>query len=474
MLSSILWIVLAVAIANAVILLVLLLRRGASVGGGAERAVRDELRLGREEAARAARDLREGMAASLKASSDLIAQTQREAAKVQKERLEGVTTQLKDLNESNQTRIDGLRNKVDERLRQIQEGNEKKLEEMRKTVDEKLQSTLEKRLGESFALVSKHLEAVQKGLGEMQSLAAGVGDLKRVLTNVKTRGTWGEIQLGNILDQVLAPEQFDRNVQTKEGSRERVEFALKLPGRDGNPESCVWLPIDSKFPQEDYLRLVEASEAADADGVQKAAAALSRAARAAAQEIESKYINPPQTTDFALMFLPTEGLYAELLRQPSLAEEIQLQHRVVMAGPTTLAAILNSLQMGFRTLAIQKRTSEVWQVLGAVKTEFGKFGGVLEKVKDQLDTASRTIDQTGVRTRAIKRKLREVEQLPVGKASAILGLPAEGGADASGTMLSAGDDDTDDGRDDASADSAAPDLDADNDLDPLDEPRGEA
>ena len=421
-------------------------------------------------AARAARDLREGMAASLNASSDLIAQTQREAAKVQKERLEGVTAQLKDLNESNQTRIDGLRNKVDERLRQIQEGNEKKLEEMRKTVDEKLQSTLEKRLGESFQLVSKQLEAVQKGLGEMQSLATGVGDLKKVLSNVKTRGIWGEIQLGNILEQILTPDQFGRDVTIIGDPGGSVEFALKLPGRDGNPESCVWLPIDSKFPQEDYLRLVEASEAADKEGEKEAIAALARAARKAAQEIETKYVNPPHTTDFALMFLPTEGLYAELLRQPGLAEEIQLQHRVVMAGPTTLAAILNSLQMGFRTLAIEKRASEVWQVLAAVKTEFGKFGGVLEKVKDQLDTASRTIEKTGVRTRAMERKLREVEQLPVGKASAILGLPAEGGAGASGTMHSAGDDDTDDGRDDA----AAPDLDPDNDPDPLDEPRGEA
>jgi DNA recombination protein RmuC len=272
----------------------------------------------------------------------------------------------------------------------MQEGNERKLDEMRKTVDEKLQTTLEKRLGESFRLVSERLEAVQKGLGEMQSLATGVGDLKRVLTNVKTRGTWGEIQLGNILEQILTPDQFERNVQTKEGSREVVEFALKLPGRDDHPESCVWLPIDSKFPQEDYLRLVKASEAADQDGVQRASAALARAARGAAQEIESKYVNPPQTTDFALMFLPTEGLYAELLRQPGLAEDIQLRHRVVMAGPTTLAALLNSLQMGFRTLAIEKRASEVWKVLAAVKTEFGKFGNRVRQVRRRARQSQET------------------------------------------------------------------------------------
>jgi DNA recombination protein RmuC len=421
---SILWFVLVVAAAGVGLLLILLLLRPRVVGGAdSERAVREELRAGREEAARAARDLRAEMADSLKTASDLIARTMREAGEVQKERLEGVTTQLRELSESNQARIDSLRGTIDAQLKQMQEGNEKKLDEMRRTVDEKLQTTLEKRLGESFRLVSERLEAVQKGLGEMQSLATGVGDLKRVLTNVKTRGTWGEVQLGSILEQLLTPDQFARNVQTKEGSRENVEFALRLPGRDGQPGSCVWLPIDSKFPQEDYLRLVEASEAADAEGVQKATAALTRAARGAAQEIESKYIGPPQTTDFALMFLPTEGLYAELLRQPGLAEELQRLYRVVLAGPTTLAALLNSLQMGFRTLAIEQRASEVWKVLAAVKTEFGKFGDVLQKVKKQLDTASRTIDATGARTRAMERKLRDVEQLPAGQAGAVLGLP---------------------------------------------------
>jgi len=467
--SAIVWIVLAVAAANLVTLLVLLLRPRLAVGGDAERAVREELRAGRDEAARAAKDLREEVARALKEASDAITRTMTDMSGTQKERLEGVTTQLKELGDSNQARIDALRGTVDERLRQMQEGNEKKLEEMRHTVDEKLQSTLEKRLGESFRLVSERLEAVQKGLGEMQSLATGVGDLKRVLTNVKTRGTWGEIQLGNILEQVLTPDQFDRNVQTKEGSREAVEFALRLPGRDGHPGSCVWLPIDSKFPQVDYLRLVEASEAADSEGVQKATAALARAARTAAQDIESKYINPPQTTDFALMFLPTEGLYAELLRQPGLAEDIQLRHRVVMSGPTTLAAILNSLQMGFRTLAIEKRASEVWQVLAAVKTEFGRFGGVLEKVKKQLDTASRTIDQTGVRTRAMERTLRKVEQLPAGHASALLGLPAAGVGAAGGVAA-----DGDDTIENDPAPAGAEDDDPDGDSDLLDRPEGEA
>jgi len=418
------WIVLGIAIIDTALLVIVLVRALAARGDDSERAVREELRAGREEAARAAKDLREEVARALKEVSESIARTMGELGKHQTERLEGVAAQLRELSESNQRRIESLRDTVDERLRQMQEGNEKKLDEMRRTVDEKLQTTLEKRLGESFRLVSERLEAVQKGLGEMQSLATGVGDLKRVLTNVKTRGTWGEIQLGSILEQILTPAQFERNVQTKEGSREVVEFALKLPGRDGHSETCVWLPIDSKFPQEDYLRLVEASEAADQDGVQRASAALARAARAAAQEIESKYVNPPQTTDFALMFLPTEGLYAELLRQPGLAEDIQLRHRVVMAGPTTLAALLNSLQMGFRTLAIEKRASEVWQVLAAVKNEFGKFGGVLDKVKKQLATASRTIDQTGVRTRAMERTLRDVENLPVEGSTALFASPA--------------------------------------------------
>jgi DNA recombination protein RmuC len=290
-------------------------------------------------------------------------------------------------------------------------------------VDEKLQSALEKRLTESFNLVSERLEAVQRGLGEMQDLANGVGDLKRVLTNVKARGTWGEVQLGALLEQVLTPDQYDRNVKTSETSDEMVEFAVKLPGPEEDPDSPVWLPIDAKFPQEDYLRLVDAARGADAEAVEEATASLVRSVVGSAKDIHEKYLNPPATTDFAIMFLPTEGLYAEVLRQPGLLEDIQLKHRVVIAGPTTLAAILNSLRMGFRTLAIEKRSSEVWQVLGAVKTEFDKFGEVLKKVKKQLTTLSNTIDKTEVRTRAMERKLREVEQLPSDSAESILGLP---------------------------------------------------
>ncbi|MAF08516.1 MAG: DNA recombination protein RmuC [Acidiferrobacteraceae bacterium] len=307
----------------------------------------------------------------------------------------------------------------------MREANEKKLEEMRRTVDEKLQGTLEKRLGESFKLVSERLDAVHKGLGEMQTLATGVGDLKNVLTNVKVRGTWAEYQLEAILEQVLTPEQFDRNVATKEGSAERVEFAIRLPGRGDDPDDCVWLPIDSKFPQEDYLRLAEAAREGDADSVAQSTKELLRSVTQSAKTISDKYLNPPQTTDFAVLYLPTEGLYAEVLRQPGLISQLQQDHRVVISGPTTIAALLSSLRLGFRSLAIEKQASEVWQVLAAVKTEFGKFGGVLDKVKKQLATASNTIDETQTRTRAMARKLREVEQLPGGESDELLELLPE-------------------------------------------------
>jgi DNA recombination protein RmuC len=300
---------------------------------------------------------------------------------------------------------------LETRLGELQAKNEAKLEEMRKTVDEKLQSTLEKRLGESFKVVSDNLERVTKSLGEMQQIAAGVGDLKRVLTNVKARGTWGEIQLGALLEQVLSPDQYLANVAVKPGSAERVEFAIRLPGQEERGEP-VWLPIDAKFPQEDYLRLLDALERADAAAASEAGKALETRIRQQAKEIREKYIAPPSTTDFGLLFLPSEGLYAEALRRPGLCEALQREHRVVLAGPTTLAALLNSLQMGFRTLAIQQRSGEVWRVLGAVKTEFGKFGDVLDKVKKKLDEASTQIDSTAIRTRAITRRLRGVEALP--------------------------------------------------------------
>jgi DNA recombination protein RmuC len=289
---------------------------------------------------------------------------------------------------------------------------------MRATVDEKLQGTLEKRLGESFRLVSERLEAVQRGLGEMQTLASGVGDLRKVLSNVKVRGTWGEVQLGALLEQMLSPGQFARNVATRPGN-ERVEFVVRLPGHDPDAGE-VLLPIDAKFPLEDYQRLVDASERGDAAAVEEAARALEQRIKGCARDVHEKYLNPPATTDFALLFLPTEGLYAEVIRRPGLAEHLQRELKVVVSGPTTLAALLSSLQLGFRTLAIQKRSSEVWQVLGAVKTEFAKFGGVIEKVEKKLEDASKTLATVGTRSRAIERKLRGVEQLPEHEADEVL------------------------------------------------------
>lgn len=422
MTEILLWIILGVAAATAILVVVLLiLAIKASKGVGRE--VRDELRLSREEARNAGRELREEVAGGLKSTNEVLSQTLESMGKLQQTQLEGMTKQLTELINSNQAALDRVRLTFDSRVKELQEGNEKKLEEMRKTVDEKLHDTLEKRLGESFKLVSDRLEAVHKGLGEMQHLATGVGDLKRVLVNVKARGTWAEVQLGAILEQILTPEQFARNVRVKADSLETVEYAVRLPGPKEEPDVCVWLPIDSKFPQEDYLRLQEAAEKADPVAVQAAADALARTVRAAAKDIHDKYISPPDTTDFAIMFLATEGLYAEVLRQPAFVEDLQHRFRVVVAGPTTLAAILSSLRMGFQTLAIEQRAVEVWRVLGAVKTEFGKFGDVLDKVKRQLTTARRTIEDTGRRSRAIERKLRSVEKLPEPETMEILALP---------------------------------------------------
>lgn len=368
------------------------------VGAGALalfRLTREELRQAREESRRAAAELREEVARRFAESANALTDT-----------LTGVAAQLKEL----------------------QEGNERKLDQMRQTVDEKLSGTLERRLGESFKLVGERLEAVQRGLGEMHSLAKGVGDLKRVLSNVKTRGTFGEIQLGAILEQILTPDQYGRNVRPRPDSGATVEFAVRLPGADAGGESPCWLPIDSKFPQEDYGRLQSAVEAADPVAVAAAGVALARAIKLAASEIRAKYLAPPHTTDFAILFVPTEGLFAELLRQPGLVEALQQDQRVILAGPTTLAALLNSLRLGFRTLAIERRAGEVWKVLAAVKSEFGKFGEVLDRVKKQLLTASNTIDETGVRTRAISKQLRAVEELPQGAGPTLFELP-EGGDD---------------------------------------------
>lgn len=324
---------------------------------------------------------------------------------------EAITAQLGGMANTSQQNAEHLRTALNDRLQAIQADNSTKLEEMRKTVDEKLHATLEQRLGQSFQLVSDRLEQVHRGLGEMQNLAAGVGDLKRVLTNVKTRGTWGEVQLLSMIEQILTPAQFEKNVAIRPGSSERVEIAIKMPGRER--EEPVWLPIDAKFPVEDYQRLLDAHDRADVEQVEVAAKALEARIRNEAKTIREKYIEPPNTTDFAILYLPTEGLYAEVLRRPGLAESIQHDHRVVISGPTNLAALLNSLQMGFRTMAIEQRSSEVWSLLGAVKTEFGKFGEVVAATQKKLEAATNQFSQVGVRTRAIQRKLRDVEALPL-------------------------------------------------------------
>ena len=323
------------------------------------------------------------------------------------------------LSEANERRLADVRVAVDTKLQALQEGNERKLEQMRATVDEKLHATLEQRLSESFRQVAERLDQVHKGLGEMQTLARDVGTLNRVLTNVKTRGVFGEVQLAGLLEQVFTPEQYAVNVATVPGSAERVEFAIRLPGREaeGTP---TWLPIDAKFPREDYERLLEAHERSDAAAMEAAAKAIETRLRAEARRIRDKYVAPPHTTDFAILFLPTEGLYAEGLRRPGLVEALQREHKVMLAGPTTLLATLNSLQMGFRTLALEKRSAEVWEVLGAVKTEFMKFGEVLAKTKKKLDEAGSAIEAAEVRTRAMARQLRSVEALPEPRAAELL------------------------------------------------------
>jgi len=391
----------------------------------------------REEIGRVRRDLgevgsaqRTELSGSLNNFSQTLATQMSGIATVQDGKIDGFAAQLAKLTEANEARLTEIRNTLETKLRELQGENAAKLEEMRKTVDERLHATLEHRLGESFKLVSDRLEQVHRGLGEMQTLAAGVGDLKRVLTNVKTRGTWGEVQLEALLEQMLVREQFEKNVATRPGSSERVEFAIRMPGRvDGTQ---VWLPIDSKFPAEDYDRLIAAQDRADATAVEESARALETRIRLEAKTIRDKYIEPPYTTDFALLFLPTEGLYAEVLRRPGLADTLQRDFRVVIAGPTTLAAILNSLQMGFRTLAIEQRSGEIQLLLGAVKTEFGRFGEVLANTKKQLETVTNSIGKAEVRTRAIERKLRDVEALPAGDAQVVLGKASDPGDEEEG------------------------------------------
>ena len=339
-----------------------------------------------------------------------------------RERFNELNKQLMEQNKASLEQIKGLKENVDVSLKSIREDNTAQLEKMRQTVDEKLQTTLEKRLGESFKIVSERLELVHKGLGEMQNLASGVGDLKKVLSNVKTRGVLGEYQLGNILEQLLTVEQYAQNVMTKKGSQAHVEFAVKLPGKNDDKE--VWLPIDSKFPIENYEILLNAYEEGDKDKIDAAQKLLLKSIESFAKEISSKYIDPPNTTDFAIMFLPVESLYAEVLRHPGLFEKLQNRYRITITGPTTLSALLNSLNMGFRTLAVQKRSSEVWKVLEAVKTEFNKFGEQLDKVKKQLSTASSSLDVlSNTRTSAINRKLKDIDTLELSSAQKILELP---------------------------------------------------
>lgn len=354
---------------------------------------------------------REEITDSMKTFNGMIASQMSEISSMQRNQLDIFSQQLANLTRSNEYKLDKMRETMEEKLKQLQEDNSRKLEQMRETVDEKLHATLEQRLGESFKQVSERLELVHKGLGEMQSLASGVGDLKRVLTNVKTRGTWGEVQLGNILEQVMTPEQYSKNVATRKNSAERVEFAVKLPGRDLKDGEVVWLPIDAKFPQEDYQRLMDAQEKGNPAMAEEAAKALEAKVKSFAKDIRDKYIDPPGTTDFGIMFLPTEGLYAEVLRRPGLCDCLQREYRIVAAGPTTLIALLNSLQMGFRTLAIEKRSSEVWVLLGAVKTEFGKFGDILDKTQKKLQEASNTIEDAARKSRSIGRKLKNVQEL---------------------------------------------------------------
>ncbi|CAH2030812.1 DNA recombination protein RmuC [Trichlorobacter ammonificans] len=413
-----------------------------------ERTLREEQARSREEGQSLARQGREESLNAVKGLGDSLLARLGESATVQNSQLELFSGQLAQLSATTEERLERLRSTmeerlrllqeesskrqeqvrttVDERLRLLQEDNAKKLEQMRATVDEKLHDTLEKRLGESFKLVSDRLEQVQKGLGEMQSLANGVGDLKRVLTNVKTRGTFGEVQLAVLLEQILAPGQYGVNVETRKGSNQRVEFAVRMPGRDGSEESVVHLPLDAKFPQEDYLRLVEAQERADATAAEEAGKLLERAIRLAATDIRDKYLDPPHTTDFGVMYLPTEGLYAEVLRRPGLFEALQREYKVMPAGPTILAALLNSLQLGFRTLAIEKRSAEVWNLLGAVRTEFGKFSDILDKTRKKLQEAGNHIEAAATRTRQMERKLKTVQALPADEARGVLELGDEG------------------------------------------------
>jgi DNA recombination protein RmuC len=424
------WALLALAALNLVVLAGLWLRSRRGDGGAHERRHAETL----AQMERLERELRDELGRQAQASRADLAGFQQTLLAQAAESARTLNEQLAQLSLRNEQRLGEVRTAVQEQLKALQEGNERKLEQMRATVDEKLHATLEQRLGESFKQVADRLEQVHKGLGEMQTLARDVGSLNRVLTNVKTRGIFGETQLAGLLEQVFTPEQYAVNVATVPGSSERVEFAIRLPGQRG-PEAGggapLWLPIDAKFPREDYERLLDAQERADPAAVEAAAKAIESRLRAEARSIRDKYLSPPHTTDFAILFVPTEGLYAEALRRPGLLEALQREFKVMLAGPTTLLATLTSLQMGFRTLALEKRSAEVWEVLGAVKTEFGKFGEVLAKTKKKLAEASDTIDAASVRTRAMERRLRDVESLPEPRVAELLpGLDGDDAAEA--------------------------------------------
>lgn len=448
--STLLLLILVAVLAALVLLLVLLLRRPdaalARLGDDLQQALREEQRGGRGELRDQLDSVSSQSGQRLEAFgarlSELTERTDKRldefrvavAEDARKARSEGAEQQqrfaeslggrLAELTQRNEQRIAEMRTTLEQQLQRLQADNAAKLEQMRATVDEKLQATLHTRLDASFKQVSDRLEAVQRGLGEMQALATGVGDLKRVLSNVKTRGIFGEAQLGTLLEQVLVPEQYAVDIATVPGSAERVDFAIRLPGDE--VQSQVWLPIDAKFPREDYERLIDAQERADADAASEAASALERRIREEAKQIRSKYVSPPHTTDFAILFVPTEGLYAELIRRPGLFETLQRESRITLAGPTTLNALLNSLQMGFRTLAIQKRSSEVWRLLAGVKNEFGKFAGILEKAEKQITTVGRSISEASRKSRTIERQLGKVEQLPVEGAAPSLLFDTDG------------------------------------------------
>jgi DNA recombination protein RmuC len=374
--------------------------------------LKEEMSLGRKETADSEKRLREELSNLFKGFGDSFDKRMSEFASTQNKHFEGFSTKLAELIDKNDAKMEKVRDVVEKKLESLQKDNGEKLEAMRVTVDEKLHATLEKRFGESFKVVSDRLEAVHKGLGEMQTLALGVGDLKKVLSNVKSRGTWGEAQLSNLIEEILTPEQYAKNVKTKTASKDNVEYAVKLPGNDDDVKQ-VWLPIDAKFPLEDYQRLIEAQEQGNLLLIEEFSKSLEVRIKSEAKDIRDKYLDPPYTTDFGILFVPIESLYAEVLRRPGLFEQIRREYKVIIAGPTTTQVILNSLQMGFRTLTIQKRSSEVWTLLGAVKTEFGKFGDLLEKTHKKIQEVSNTIENAVTKTRTIEKKLSKVQNLPI-------------------------------------------------------------